>query len=97
MKSAIINNVVVNEKVRYEKDSATKTFQQELCELQNRVKTFNEQLARTKEMFQETEEEIQRFQSRADRRCEIIKNGISKRENDFIETCRVGRNELLET
>ena len=78
MKSAIINNLVVNEKVRYEKDSATKRFQQELCELQNRVKTFNEQLARTKEVFQETEEEIQRFQSRADRRCEIIKMESAK-------------------
>ena len=78
MKSVIINNRVVEEKVRYEKESATKRFQQELCELQNQVKNFNEQLTCTKEMFQETEEEIKRLQSRANRRCEMIKMESTK-------------------
>ena len=78
MKSAFIDNRVVEEKVRCEKESATKRFQQELRELQSRVKKFNAELTRTKEAFEETEEEIKRFQSRADRRCEIIKMESAK-------------------
>ena len=78
MKSAITNNHVIEEKVCYEKESATKRFQQELCELQNRVKTFNDQLTRAKEVFQETEEGMKEFQSRTDRRCEIIKMESAK-------------------
>jgi len=65
---------VVEGKVRYEKESATKRFQKELCELQNGVKKFNEQLSRTKEMSQEAEEEIKRFQIRAERQCESMES-----------------------
>ena len=78
MNSAIGNCVVEPGKVRYEKESATERFQKELCELQNGVKKFNEQLSRTKEVSQEAEEEIKRFQVRAERQCESIKMECAK-------------------
>ena len=46
---------------------------QDLRELKKRVQLFNEQLHRAKEVFQETQEDLKRLQSRADRKCEIVR------------------------
>ena len=55
------------------KESETDRLQQDLRELKKRVHLFNEQLHRAKDVFQETQEDLKRFQSRADRKCEIVK------------------------
>lgn len=56
-----------------EKDIASQRLQEHLLELQNRVKLFNEQFRRAKDVFEETQEDLKRFQSRADRQCEIAR------------------------
>ena len=50
-----------------------KRLQEDLLVLQNRVKLFNEQFRRAKDVFEETQEDLKRFQSRADRQYEIAR------------------------
>ena len=63
----------VQRKPVHDKKSEKDRLQQDLCELKKRVKLFNEQLHRAKEVFQETQEDLKRLQSRADRKCEIVR------------------------
>ena len=88
----------VQGKTVYEpKESETDRSQQDLRELKKRVKLFNEQLHRAKEVFQETQEDLKRFQSRADRKCEIVRMESARQKQILMKLAELERAVSLKT
>ena len=73
------------------KESETDRSQQDLCELKKRVQLFNEQLHRAKEVFQETQEDLKRLQSRADRKCEIVRMESERQRRILMKIAELER------
>ena len=61
-----------------ENANVNERLQQELCELQRRVKKYHKQMDRVKEVFMDAEKNIKRIRSRTDLQCAIVMQKAAK-------------------
>lgn len=62
----------MQEKMSYQKESATERLQQDLKEMRKRVHEYRKHLVHVKEMFEETKVNIKRFQAKAEQQCKMV-------------------------
>ena len=70
--SAVINKHA-QVKIACQKERATERRERDLNELKERVQQYQAHLYRVKEMYEDAEVSIKRFQSKAEQRCENMK------------------------
>ena len=66
------------EKTSNEKQRSTERLKEDLFNLQNCLRGFQDDLSRTEEMFEDTKEDIKFIQSRADRNHKFVKTESAK-------------------
>ena len=77
--SAVLNKHA-QVKIAYQKESATERRERDLNKLKKRVQQYQAHLYRVKEMYEDAEVSIKRFQSKAEQRCENMRQDAAREE-----------------
>lgn len=76
-----VTNKHAQVKIAYQKESATERRERDLIELKKRVQQYQAHLYRVKEMYEDAEVSIKRFQSKAEQQCENMKQDAAREAN----------------